>query len=153
MRAVFATRPERYVVLKDLMEDRRRDIHEKFRSLREALPAGILEVKDAEEQSFDDHMQEVNIALMEMTSETLRQIDEAIGRLESGTYGVCVECGGEIDEGRLQALPFVRLCRAGQDEEESRWAARWAARLRGPRLEDSREGRERLEPPRGAALA
>lgn len=54
MSAVFATRPERYLVLKDLLENRRRDIQEELRSLREALPAEIVDVKDAEEQSLDD---------------------------------------------------------------------------------------------------
>lgn len=50
MRAVFATRPEPYVVLKDLMENRRREILEELRSLREALPAEIVDVRDAEER-------------------------------------------------------------------------------------------------------
>lgn len=135
MRAVFATRPERYVVLKDLMENRRRDIQEELRSLRKALPAEIVDVKDAEEQSLDDLMRELDFALMEMKSHTLRQIDEAIGRLESGTYGVCVECGEEIPGARLRALPFVRLCRTCQEEEESREAAQGAAGLREPLLE------------------
>lgn len=111
MRAVFATRPEPYVVIKDLMEDRRRDIQEELRSLRETLPAEIVDVKDAEEQSLDDLMRELNFALMEMKSDALRQIDEAIRRLESGPYGVCVECAEAIPEARLRALPFVWLCR------------------------------------------
>jgi len=133
---VFATRPEPYVVLKDLLEDRGREIQEELRSLRETLPAEIVDVKDAEEQSLDDLMRELNFALMEMKSDTLRQIDEAIRRLESGTYGVCVECAEEIPEARLRALPFVRLCRTCQEEKESREAAQWAAGLREPVLEE-----------------
>ena len=136
MRAVFATRSERYVVLKDLMEDRRRDIQEELHSLREALPAEIVDVKDAEEQSLDDFVRELDFALMEMKSDTLRQIDEAIRRLESGTYGVCVECAEALPEARLRALPFVRLCRTCQEEEESREAAERAARPREPLVEE-----------------
>ena len=158
MRAVLATRSERYVVLKDLLEDRRRDIQEQLRSLREALLAEIVDVKDAEEQSLDDLLRELGFALMEMKSDTLRQIDEAIRRLESGTYGVCVECGEEIPEARLRALPFVRLCRTCQEEEESREAAQGAAWLREPLLEELLAGGPvRGESgggrPRGAALA
>ena len=41
------------MVLKDLLEGRRRDIQEQLRSLREALLAEIVDVKDAEEQSLD----------------------------------------------------------------------------------------------------
>lgn len=127
-------------------------MQERLRSLRETVRAEIIEVKDAEEQSFDDHTQEVNIALMEMTSETLRQIDQAIRRLESGIYSACAECGGKIPWRRLRALPFVRLCRACQDEGDSCEAARRRTRLQGLQLENFRESRERLEPAtRGSA--
>ena len=119
---------ERYEVLKGMLEERRREIHEKLRSIRESLPAEAAEVKDAEEQSVDDFVQEVDFALMQMKSKTLAKIDEAIQRLEDGTYGVCSECGGEIGEARLQALPFAGLCRSCQQEEENRDLAEREAR-------------------------
>ena len=37
-------------------------------------------------------------------------IDEALGRLETGTYGICESCGGDISLQRLEALPYTRLC-------------------------------------------
>jgi len=109
---------ERYQVLKDMLEDRRREIQEKLRSLRETLPAEAADVRDIEEQSVDDFVSEVDFALMEMKSETLRQIDEALRRLESGSYGACAECGGEIAEARLKAVPFAQLCRECQEAQE-----------------------------------
>jgi DnaK suppressor protein len=60
----------------------------------------------------------VELALMEMKSETLAKIDEAMIRLEEGTYGTCAECGQEIAEARLQAVPFATLCRDCQQREE-----------------------------------
>ena len=84
---------ERYLVLKGMLEDRRQEIHEKLRSLRETLPAEAADVRDIEEQSVDDFLSEVDFALMEMKSETLRQIDEALRRLEAGSHGICAECG------------------------------------------------------------
>ena len=111
---------ERYEVLKGLLEERRKEIHDKLRSLRESLPAEVSEVKDAEEQSVDDFVQEVDFALMEMKSQTLSKIDEAIQRLEDGTYGICAECQTEISEARLAALPFASLCRDCQANVESR---------------------------------
>ena len=113
-----AAHDERYQVLKQMLEDRRRDIQERLRSLRETLPAQVAEVKDAEEQSVQDFVQDVELALMEMKSETLGQIDEAIRRLEAGTYGTCANCGTEIAEARLKALPFALLCRDCQEHEE-----------------------------------
>ena len=110
---------ERYLLLKGMLEDRRREIHEKLRSLREQIPVDAPDVKDAEEQSVDDFVQEVDLALMQMKSETLKKIDQAISRLEEGTYGRCDECDGEIPAARLRALPFAALCRDCQEEAES----------------------------------
>lgn len=116
---------ERYAVLKQMLEDRRRDIQDRLRSLRETLPAQVAEVKDAEEQSVQDFVQDVELALMEMKSETLAQIDEAIRRLEAGSYGTCANCGREIAEPRLKALPFATLCLECQEmQEEARASVR-----------------------------
>jgi len=108
----------RYAVLKSMLEDRRREIQDKLRSLRETLPAELAEVKDTEEQSVHDFVQDVELALMEMKSATLAKIDEAIRRLENGSYGVCTECGTDLSEARLKALPFAAMCRPCQEREE-----------------------------------
>jgi len=113
---------ERYQVLKTMLEERHREIQDKLRTLRETLPAEVAEVKDPEEQSVNDFVRDVELALIEMTSETLGQIDEAMHRLEAGTYGVCANCGAEIAEARLKAVPFATLCRACQEAQESRQA-------------------------------
>ena len=110
---------ERYLLLKGILEDRRREIHEKLRSLRESMPNSTTEVRDAEEQSVDDFVQEVDLALMQMKSETLKKIDQALLRLEEGSYGRCQECGTEIPAARLRALPFAALCRDCQQETEN----------------------------------
>ena len=111
---------ERYLLLKGMLEDRRREIHEKLRSLREAIPSSSHDVRDAEEQSVDEFVQEVDLALMQMKSDTLKKIDAAILRLEDGTYGRCQECEQEISEARLRALPFAVLCRDCQEQAEDR---------------------------------
>ncbi len=111
---------ERYLLLKGILEDRRREIHEKLRSLRESIPTDIPEVRDPEEQSVDDFVQEVDLALMQMKSETLKKIEQALLRLEEGTYGRCQECDLEIPPARLRALPFAALCRDCQEETESK---------------------------------
>ena len=110
---------ERYLLLKGMLEDRRREIHEKLRSLREAIPMDAHDVRDAEEQSVDDFVREVDLALMQMKSETLKKIDQALLRLEEGSYGRCQECDAEIPSARLRALPFAALCRDCQEEAES----------------------------------
>jgi DnaK suppressor protein len=105
--------------LKRLLAERRHELQGKLRSLRETLPAEVLEVRDPEEQSVDDFVQDVDFALMQMKSETLAKIDEALHRLESGHYGHCADCSAEIPEARLQALPFADRCRACQERTET----------------------------------
>lgn len=41
----------------------------------------------------------------------VRQLEEALNRISKGTYGVCAQCGDEISEERLGAVPFAVLCR------------------------------------------
>lgn len=114
---------ERYQALRDLLEDRRREIQDKLRSIRETMPDQIDTVRDAEEQSVTDFVQEMDFAVMEMKANTLAKIDEALLRLEAGTYGTCAECGTEIAEARLKAVPFATLCRDCQERAEDEEAA------------------------------
>jgi len=109
----------RYRELKEMLGERRREVHDKLRSLRETLPVEAGVVRDAEEQSVDDFVTEVDMALMQMKSETLSRIDQAIARLENGTYGLCQECDQEIAAARLKALPFAALCRECQEDTET----------------------------------
>jgi RNA polymerase-binding transcription factor DksA len=41
----------------------------------------------------------------------LKCISEAVERIDNGTYGECLHCGGDIDEETLDALPWVTFCR------------------------------------------
>lgn len=114
---------ERYDVLKAMLEERRRDIQDKLRTIREGLPAQLDDVQDAEEQSVNDLFQEMDFAIVQMKADTLGQIDGALRRLEEGTYGTCAECEEEITEARLKAVPFASFCRDCQEQEETRIAA------------------------------
>jgi DnaK suppressor protein len=49
--------------------------------------------------------------LIQLKAETLKNIDIALRRIEQGDYGDCFECGNEIAEARLRALPFAVRCR------------------------------------------
>ncbi|MFJ4223662.1 TraR/DksA family transcriptional regulator [Microbacterium sp. NPDC089695] len=49
-------------------------------------------------------------ALAEAAAAELRQVDDAIGRWDSGAYGVCARCGRPIPDARLEARPFATHC-------------------------------------------
>jgi DnaK suppressor protein len=124
---------EREGVLRRMLEERRGELQQKLRSIREDLPGHQDEVRDAEEQSVTDFAQEMNFALVEMQAQTLVRIDEALQRLDSGAYGTCSECGQEITEARLKAVPFAVRCLECQEREENEAAVDRAAVATGGR--------------------
>jgi DnaK suppressor protein len=116
----------RYAELKLMLEGRRREIQAevagKMRGVREEGSWGgkLNEVLDAVESAEADIQEDLEFALVQMKSETLNKINDALGRLDQGTYGNCFECGDEIAEKRLRALPFAVRCK---DCEEAREVA------------------------------
>jgi DnaK suppressor protein len=113
------TTHHRHDVLRAMLEERRVEIQEKLRAIRSEIPSYQDEVRDSEEQSVTDFAQEMDFALMEMKAQTLIRIDEALQRVGQGTYGTCDECGRDIAEARLSAVPFALLCRDCQEREEA----------------------------------
>ena len=113
---------DRYAELKRILEERRREIltqvQVKMRDVRAEGASGESQgVLDSAESSEADIQDDIEFALIQMKSETLHKIEEALSRLEEGTYGNCFECGDEIEERRLRALPFAVRCK---DCEEAR---------------------------------
>ncbi len=58
----------------------------------------------------DNFDQEFTLSLMENDEGTLGLIEDALERIEAGTYGACVECGGRISKMRLNAIPYTPHC-------------------------------------------
>lgn len=53
---------------------------------------------------------ERDTALLALEREQLTQIEQALERLDGGTYGTCVDCGETIAPGRLEVLPYAAFC-------------------------------------------
>lgn len=114
----------RYSELKRMLEERRREIQAevqgKMRDVRAegAWGGKVSEVLDAVESSEADIQGDIEFALIQMKSETLNKINDALVRLEQGDYGNCFECGEEIAEKRLRALPFAVRCKECEEARE-----------------------------------
>jgi DnaK suppressor protein len=126
---------DRYAELKRILEERRREIlsevHEKIRDVRtEGGNSPSHGVFDSAETSESDIQDEIEFALIQMKAETLHKIEEALRRLDEGTFGYCFECAEEISERRLRALPFALRCK---DCEEARELAQQRERLQARR--------------------
>ena len=66
-----------------------------------------LHMADLGTENYD---QEFTLGLIENEQSTLEQVQEALSRIELGTYGRCQECSEAIAKPRLQALPYTRHC-------------------------------------------
>lgn len=75
-------------------------------------------VDGAAENGAEGYEEETTLALLENNSDALREVDEAIRRIEVLTYGRCQECQKMIPKGRLGVLPHARHCIECQSELE-----------------------------------
>ena len=76
-------------------------------------------VKDTVDMSLMDVNKEMALRLGERESQMIADIDQALLRIQEGSYGVCAHCGKLIDERRLEALPTARYDAACQAIIES----------------------------------
>jgi len=104
-----------------------RRLTERRRVLLETRESQQGELRALQSQERDPEYEEgaqVKVAddVLTTLSETARrevmQIDAALGRMEEGMYGECVDCGQEIPIDRLRALPFTLRCQEDQEERE-----------------------------------
>jgi RNA polymerase-binding protein DksA len=80
------------------------------------------------ENNYRDHMgdqgtatfnREIDMTIVDNTTQLLAQVDRALGRMHEGTYGTCVRCGEPVGADRLEAMPAAELCIACKQWEES----------------------------------
>jgi DnaK suppressor protein len=73
---------------------------------------------DTYDLASEERDREINFILSDRERSKVKNIDDALERMEEGSYGVCDACGLEIAEERLTAMPFTRLCRDCQQDQE-----------------------------------
>lgn len=80
------------------------------------------DIGDLIDQAGDERERELSLLLTSREKEKLSAINEALEKIEEGTYGICEECGERIGLGRLKVMPLARLCVSCQskfEEEQS----------------------------------
>ena len=86
--------------------------------LHQGREASKDEGMDTYDLASDARDREINLILTDRDRDKLQAIDDALSRIDEGSYGVCESCESDIAEGRLEALPFTRLCISCQAERE-----------------------------------
>ena len=94
--------------LKKELEQRRADMQARLASIKRKVTQE--HSGDSAEQAQERENDEVVDAIGNETRQSLRAIQIALDKIAEGTYGECEKCGGDIGEGRLQAIPEAALC-------------------------------------------
>jgi len=98
----------KYIDIEKKLLDKRDELRARVSSIEKDFNKG--RSADSEEQAAEAENEEVLIELQREAQQELVVIDEALIKLEQGSYGVCSQCGEEISQGRLDALPYVINC-------------------------------------------
>ncbi len=89
-----------------------------FRELGEEYNDQYDTPQDIEDRAFMDLVEHIGLKLADIRCQELTSMDEAILRLDEGTYGTCTGCGAEIEEERLEVMPFALYCVKCQQHKE-----------------------------------
>ena len=103
---------------RDVLLEERKRVAAAIENLHEDHQGSITD-ESGEEAAFDNHLadtatetydRELDYTLEENSEHVLTAIEAALQRIEDGTYGICVNCGQEIAEERLAAIPWATHC-------------------------------------------
>ena len=86
----------------------------------QALDVNNDDAKENSDVALRNGIQELALKLSDQESQMVADIDMALRRMEEGSYGMCVRCGKDIDEKRLEAMPTARYDAACQSAMEER---------------------------------
>jgi RNA polymerase-binding protein DksA len=84
------------------------ELSERVNKIKADVTGGL--EADSKEQAAQLENQEVLDALANEATQEIERINQAMQRMDDGTYGVCVDCGADIDIRRLNARPFASKC-------------------------------------------
>jgi DnaK suppressor protein len=101
--------------------DKERDLVKELARLEdEAHDSGEAEVRDSTDDATSS--QGTSEALEEdvLLSQTLTLVQDALKRIEAGTYGKCIVCGRQIEPARLEAVPWAAYCLEDQQKQDKR---------------------------------
>jgi DnaK suppressor protein len=104
---------EREELWKEILDDLERDEVEEHREVIDTL-------KDNGDMALEELRESTAFSLIELKHNELTMIEEALGRIDKGEYGRCLDCQEWIAPARLEVFPFAVRCRDCQAKHEKR---------------------------------
>jgi DnaK suppressor protein len=84
----------------------------------DAVESRTAEVEDPMDYVTSSTEQTMAHEIGSMESDTLTAVRDALQRIEEGTYGTCLDCGEQIEEARLDAVPWAAYCLRDQEKHD-----------------------------------
>lgn len=114
---------ERQAQFRDMLLEKKRVMwnelrNELFRKTGEELHSQFELPLDPAERGLIGLLEDTELNVADIRRQELTAMDEAMERLERGTYGICEECGRDISFARLRIAPYARYCVKDQEKRE-----------------------------------
>lgn len=94
-----------------LLEAKRAEVFDRVRAARESEQEGNSEdAPDLGDRALSTMTRDLSYRLTTGERDVLKRIDDALDRIDKETYGDCLNCGKKVQQGRLTAVPWARLC-------------------------------------------
>ena len=115
--------PERQTEVRNRLLDRKKrlwlEVKDQLKSnIGDGYQEMLATARDEEDQATVSLMAETNLTLLGPKRQELEAIEEALLRLENGSYGLCEVCGQSIEPRRLEIMPETPLCRDCMSQRE-----------------------------------
>ena len=108
-----------YQVHEDTLRAKQRELLDSYQRDKAAGNASPDDgIQDLADKAASAYSKELNFSLSDGERNLLMLIDEAFNRMKAGAFGVCTNCGVEIGEKRLQAVPWTPFCIDCQELQE-----------------------------------
>jgi DnaK suppressor protein len=97
--------------IKDMLLRMREDLVRGIaRRSKATAVSGVSDIGDILDSVSEERTRELDMILTDREKQKLKQIDDALDRIEENTYGLCEECGVKIPRARLKVVPFAKYC-------------------------------------------
>lgn len=113
------TKPNPYQIFEDALRAKQRELLDSYERDKAAGNASPDDgIQDLADKAASAYSKELNFSLSDAERNLLMLIEEAFNRMKEGSYGTCTNCGAEIGEKRLQAVPWTPFCIDCQELQE-----------------------------------
>jgi DnaK suppressor protein len=106
---------EKERLFKDLNDKEKNNLGKSFKDISGEVSSHKMHMADL---ASDNAEEDTSLDLLSSEEKLLRQIQNAIKRIEKKTYGNCSKCGKNLSMKRLKAVPYAELCLNCKEEEE-----------------------------------